>query len=112
MVACEYNKDINYFSNIVESSSRDIHCYFVQSNNAKYGDNRITQPSSTVDKDILKIKGGDNPTILVGKIDIKNLREFQLKGYELQKDIGTYKPTPPDFNKKLVMDRIKSYKGK
>jgi len=106
LVACEYNPDVNYFSNIVESSSRELHCYFIQSNNAQYGDSRITQPSKTEIKDIVKIKGGRNYTIIVDEIDIDKLREFQVLSYELQKDDKNYKPTPPDFKKNKVMRRI------
>src|SRR5690606_12043906 len=36
LIASEYNKDINYFSNIVESISRDIHCYFLQVNSSDW----------------------------------------------------------------------------
>ena len=107
LVACEFNRDTNYFSNIVESVTRDVHCYFIQSNSSDYGDNRITKPSPTADKDILKIKGGANSTVLVGTIDIKRLRDFQLKGHELQLDDKYFKPTPPGFSWEEVEKRMK-----
>jgi hypothetical protein len=106
VVASEYNRDTKYFSNIVESSARDLHCYFVQSNSSNYGDNRIYRPSNSNYSDILKIKGGENSTLLVGTIDIKGIREFQLKEYELQKDDGSFKPTPPDYNRDVLNKRI------
>lgn len=106
LVASEFNKDVNYFSNIVESSARDIHCYVAQVNDSKYGDSRITQPSSTNLKDLIKVKGGKNPTILVDWINLNDLREFQLKEYSGQKDLGTFKPTPPDFDKAEVLKRM------
>lgn len=107
VVACEYNRDTSYFSNIIESSSRDLHCYFVQSNSADYGDNRIYQPTSSIYSDILKIKGGENSTLLVGTIDIQKIREFQSKEYELQKDKNEiFKPTPPDYKKEILNKRI------
>lgn len=108
LVASEFNKDVNYFSSIVESSARDIHCFVAQVNDSKYGDSRITQPASTNDRDLIKVKGGKNPTILVDTINLNDLREFQLKEYSGQKDLGTFKPTPPDFDKDEVMKRIKS----
>lgn len=40
--------------------------------------------------------------MLVGKIEIAKLREFQAKTYELQKDDSTYKPTPPNFNSRIA----------
>ena len=86
-----------------------MHCFCVQVNTAKYGDSRITQPSKTEEKDILKVKGGINPTVLVDQIDIDELREFQLKGNALQEKSPTskkYKPTPPDFNYEVVQNKI------
>lgn len=108
VVASEYNRDTTYFSNIVESSARDLHCYFVQSNSAHYGDNRIYQPSSSNYSDILKIKGGENSTLLVGTINIEKLRDFQNKEYELQKDDNSFKPTPPDYDRNELRKRIVS----
>lgn len=107
LVAIEWNRDVNYYSNIVESLSRDIHCYCVQVNSSNYGDSRITKPSRTDEKDIIRTKGGINTTILVGEIDIEKLRDFQIKEYELQKQSGTFKPTPPDFDPDIVMRKIK-----
>lgn len=102
LIACEYNEDVSYFSSIVESASRDLHCYFIQLNNAKYGDSRITQPSKTEVRDIIKIKGGINSTVLVDTINIKSLRDFQRKEYRLQHESGEFKPTPPDFSRDRV----------
>lgn len=107
LVASEFNKDVAYFSNLVESSARDIHCYIAQSNDSKFGDSRVTQPSSTNTKDLIKVKGGRNPTVLVDTIDLSLLREFQLKEYLGQKDFGVFKPTPPDFDKAEVIKRMK-----
>ena len=106
IVASEYNKDTNYFSDIAGAWVRDIHCFFIQVNSSDYGDSRVLQPSQTNSKNILQIKGGDNSTIIVGRLDIKSLREFQLKEYELQRDDKTFKPTPPDFDRIEVQKRI------
>ena len=107
LVAVEWNKDINYYSNILESLSRDLHCYCVQVNSSDYGDSRITMPSKTEIKDIVKTKGGSNETVLVGTVDIGKLREFQFKEYNLQKTDRVYKPTPPLFNKEIVERKIR-----
>ncbi|MEN4054157.1 RNA-directed DNA polymerase [Sulfurimonas sp. NWX79] len=99
LVAIEYNKDTNYFSNIIDSLSRDIHCYIVQVNTSDYGDSRIVKPSKTEAKDIVKLKGGENIYLVVDTIDIKELRKFQRKGHCLQKqDEELYKLTPSNFN--------------
>lgn len=108
--ASEFNKDVNYFSSIVDATTRDLHCYFIQSNDANFGDSRISQPASTHFKDIVKVKGGINPSVVVGEINIGDLRNFQAKTYKDQKSdkLTNLKPTPPDFDKASVVDRINS----
>ena len=105
VVAVEHNKDINYFGSIIESLSIDLHCYCVQVNSSEYGDSRITQPTRRDSQNILTVKGGSNPTLLIGEIDVKSLREFQLKKYALQKS-GVFKPTPPGINDSIVRKKI------
>lgn len=107
LVSIEWNKDVNYYSNILESLSRDIHCYCVQVNSSDYGDSRITKPSKTEEKDIMRTKGGINNTILVDEIDIAKMRAFQLKGYDLQAYDKKFKPTPPGFDPEVVLKKIK-----
>ena len=107
LIAVEWNQDVNYYSNIIESLSRDIHCYCIQTNTSKYGDSRITKPSKTENKDILRIKGGSNATAHIGTIDLEQLREFQMKAYSGQKEDKTFKPTPPDFDYKGAYERRK-----
>lgn len=46
----------------------------MQVNSSDYGDSRITKPSMTENKDIMRAKGGMNSIILVDEIDIKNKR--------------------------------------
>lgn len=71
--AIEFNPDTNYYCSMVESMSRDLSSFVVQVNTSKYGDSRITAPYKTEEKDIIKIKGGINDTIMVGEIDIGGL---------------------------------------
>lgn len=108
LIASEWNKDTPYFSNIVEALSRDLHCYIAQVNTSQYGDSRLTQPSETARKDILKLKGGKNDAILVGEIAVEALREFQLKYFERIKadNDNSFKPVPPDWDRNLVKKRI------
>lgn len=96
-VAVEWNKDVPYFSSIMDSLCRDLHCYCVQANSSDYGDSRVMSPSKTVLRDIIKTKGGTNYTILADEINIDALRDYQRKEYELQRDDETFKPTPPNF---------------
>lgn len=97
IVASEFNRDINYFSNIVESAARDLHCYVVQVNDSRFGDSRVVSPSNTDSMNPLRIKGGDNLTFLTMRLDLRALRTHQRKGYGLQKESKEFKPTPPGF---------------
>ncbi len=99
LVISEHNKDIEYFSNIVESSSRDLHCYVAQVNTSEYGDSRIIKPAKSYLKNIVRVTGGENQTILTATIDIDDLRDFQNLGYPLQKQKGEFKPIPADFKR-------------
>lgn len=87
LIVPELNLDTEYFSNIVESTARDLHCFVVQANTSKYGDSRITGPYNSMFKDIIQIKGGENNVLLMGTIDLKELRKnrnsYQIK---LQED--------------------------
>ncbi|TVZ13947.1 RNA-directed DNA polymerase [Maribacter sp. MAR_2009_72] len=104
LIASEYNQDVNYFSNIAESVSRDIHCYFVQVNTSDYGDSRITLPKKTELKDVMRLKGGENHIVLTCKLNIKELRDFQKLSVPYQ-DTRKFKNTPPDFNHDEVEKR-------
>lgn len=97
LIASEWNRDVNFFSNITEATSRDLHCYFIQVNTSNYGDSRVAHPKKTENRDSLRIKGGENTSLLVDVLDIKGLREFQYKGYGLQRNDKEYKPTPADY---------------
>lgn len=90
LVVPELNKDTNYFSNMVEATTRDLHTFVIQVNTSKYGDSRITGPYNSLFKDIIKLKGGEDNIILTGTIDtaeIENNRETYLQ--KLQDSIRT-----------------------
>ena len=106
IVASEFNRDINYFSNIVESAARDLHCYVVQVNDSCFGDSRVVSPSKSESMNPLRIKGGENLTFLTMNLNLKTLRTHQRKGYGLQKESKDFKPTPPGFPLDEVQARI------
>lgn len=97
--AIAYNPDTNYYNSIVEATARDMHCYVVLCNTSQYGDSQIVAPKDTESKFILKVKGGTddkNPiNILVGHLDTKALREYQLYADEKHK----FKPLPAGYPK-------------
>ena len=88
LIVPELNKDTAYFSSIVESASRDLHCFVVQANTSKYGDSRITGPYNSLFKDIIKIKGGENNVLLIGTVDCAEIQQ-KRRDYpnELNEDI-------------------------
>jgi len=122
-----WNKDTIYYNNIVEASTRDMHCYFIEVNTSQYGESRISRPTSNERKDKSRVKGGtvdDYPvTLLVSDIDIKSIRNFQSIDYSEQKELNNFfKPTPPDFpqedleirnqNKKFPLESYEFIKNK
>jgi hypothetical protein len=105
LFASEYNRDVNYFSNIVDTVSRDVHCYFIQANSSDFGDSRITSPSRTETKDILRLKGGANSVVLAETIDLESLREFQATRIFGQNSMK-FKNTPPDYDHSKAEKRL------
>lgn len=106
LVGVEWNKDTNYYSSIVESCSRDLHCYIAQVNTSQFGDSRLTQPTKTERKDLMKLKGGINDSILVTEIDVHKIREFQRQTFEITREKEEFKPLPPDYDVDDVIKRI------
>lgn len=107
LFAIEYNRDVNYFSNISESVSRDLHCYYVQANTSSYGDSRVVEPKKTDYQNPVRVKGGNNDVILSYELDIATLRRFQYQTHNLQRDSGAFKMTPPDFQHEKIDKRGK-----
>jgi len=106
LVAIECNRDVNYFSSIVESTSRDLHCYIIQVNDPEYGDSRIVSPSKLEVMNPLRIKGGVNTTFLTMKLDLKALRKHQLKNIMRMTTSDKFKHIPPGFSRADLMTRI------
>lgn len=106
IVATEFNRDVNYFSNIVEAVARDVHCFVVQVNDSHYGDSRVIIPAGTNVMNPVRIKGGENQTFLVSTLNLQSLRDHQRQGFGFQKDSKEFKPTPPGLSLKDVMTRI------
>lgn len=105
IIACEWNKDTHYFDKIVESATRDLHCYVVQVNTSQFGHSKIIAPKSKDEMTILNITGGKD-NILIGEINIKALRDFQKLKHIPEKKYP-FKPLPPDFIKDKIPDRLK-----
>lgn len=77
-----FNPDTTYFSNIIDSTVRDIHTFIVQANTSHLGDSRVTGPYDRDNKDIYKMKGGDNDHVVIGTVEFKKLKDFQANYYK------------------------------
>ncbi|NLD91333.1 MAG: hypothetical protein GX639_01560 [Fibrobacter sp.] len=96
LFAVEWNRDTEYFSSIVESAARDLHCTIIQANTSNFGDSRIYTPfHERYQRNIIRVKGGDNTTLLKTTLDFSDQRNFQQKHYS--PDDKRYKPTPAGF---------------
>lgn len=73
----EHNRDTSYFSNIIETTARDLHVFIVQANTSIYGDSRITGPFGRNDRNVLQIKGGDKDDIIIGTIELGKVKKYQ-----------------------------------
>ncbi len=84
VAASVFNPDTTYFSNIIDSATRDLHAFIIQANTSHLGDSRVTGPYDRDSKDIFKIKGGDNDHVVIGSIEFKKLKDFQSDYYNQQ----------------------------
>lgn len=94
------NMDTNYFSSIVDSTARELYCYVSLANTSIYGDSRITAPFKTVEKDIVKLKGGKNGYLVVGVVNISELREQRRENNGKDKK---YKPLSANSKREIEL---------
>lgn len=97
-----WNKDVHYYNSLVESASRDMHCFIVLANTTQYGDSRITRPCKLIRRDKLRVKGGTvkdhRATVMVSDLEIGTLRDFQaVNSNDTHDENAIFKPLPPDF---------------
>lgn len=95
VAAIVWNSDIDYFSNIVESLSRDLSCYVLQANHSNYGDSRIYRPARKEYRDVLRFSGGINHNTLIAYIEIGELLDFLKKPILVQKQDKKWKTKCP-----------------
>ena len=91
----QWNKDIEGFAPLVESSSVDLHLFVVQCNNRRYGDCRIRAPYKELwERDVVRIKGGIHDYFSTGLIHFQELRRFQSCHRSPK---SPFKPVPDGF---------------
>lgn len=107
LIGVEWNPDTPYFSNIVESTVRDLYCYMVQVNTSQYGDSRITAPRKSIEMNAVRVSGGENTALLKATIDIKTLNDCRAKRVIGDRD-DAYKPAPAGFDHDKVRDHLRN----
>jgi hypothetical protein len=96
LIVVEWNKDVDMYDSIVQSTAGDLHTFVVQVNNRLYGDTRLRGPyKESYKRDMVRVRGGELDYFVVSTIDIVALREFQ-RNY--RSPDGTFKPVPTGFS--------------
>lgn len=93
-----WNKDLDTFSALIESAALDVHAYIAIVNNRRYGDSRVRCPSATAyNRDVCRLKGGDNDHLVVVEISMDDLRAQQSRAFRWKVPGDKYKPAPEGF---------------
>ena len=93
-----WNQDIETFDEIIRSTASDIHAYVVFCNNNEYGDSRVRVPrKERWARDVVEVRGGEEPYFVVGKLDIYELRKFQSHFNPALLQDGKFKPLPMGY---------------
>jgi hypothetical protein len=91
-----WNRDLESFASLVESTALDMHCYVILVNNRKYGDSRVRCPyRETWKRDLVRVKGGLDDYFVITELDVASLRDFQ--SHHEPPDMGLFKPYPDGF---------------
>ena len=112
VIVPEWNKDVETFSALIESSALGIHAFIVQCNDRQFGDSRIRSPAKEAwERDLVRVKGGKSDYFVVGSLDVDGLRRFQ--SFHQSPQEGPFKPVPDGFKisssrRKLPIKRKKS----
>ena len=98
LMVLSWNKDLDTFASLIESTALDIHAYTILVNNQNYGDSRIRSPArKSYERDIVRLKGGDESFVVAASFKVDELRMFQCKGKRWSLDDDRFKPVPEGF---------------
>ncbi|MCX4189468.1 hypothetical protein [Methylophaga sp. OBS3] len=98
LMVLAWNRDLDTFSSLVESSALDIHAYSVLVNNREYGDSRVRSPArESFRRDLARLKGGDNDYCVAVTLDIDQLRAFQSRAKRWPETGDIFKPLPEGY---------------
>jgi hypothetical protein len=98
LMVLSWNQDIETFSSLVESSSLDVHAHIALVNNRRFGDSRVRTPAKkSYERDLCRIRGGENDQVVVVELEIQKLRSFQSRAKRWPDFKDPYKPVPEAF---------------
>lgn len=95
-----FNRDVEYFNNISQAMSRDLHCCIVNVNNSNYGYSAVVLPRHSYYSLPIMVKGSEDDLVMTYTFDYRDLRKFQhdyLNGLLEREDDLKYKPLPPNY---------------
>lgn len=106
LMVLSWNRDLDTFAYLIESSALDVHAYTILVNNRKYGDSRVRSPAKeSFLRDIARLRGGDNDFVVAATLDIAALRGFQSRAKRWPEEGDKFKPVPEGF--RILGDRRK-----
>jgi hypothetical protein len=106
LIVLSWNRDLDTFASLIESTALDVHAYTILVNNRKYGDSRVRSPAKeSFLRDIARLRGGDNDFVVAATLDISALRAFQSRAKRWPEEGDKFKPVPEGF--RLLGDRRK-----
>ncbi|RZJ34420.1 MAG: hypothetical protein EOO18_08455 [Chryseobacterium sp.] len=95
LIVIEWNKDVDTYNALVESSANDLHTCILQVNNRMYGDTRLRVPyKDSYKRDQVRVRGGELDYFVVATLPVTELRVFQR--HHRSPD-GPFKPVPTGF---------------
>ncbi len=98
LVTLSWNRDLETFAALIESSALDVHAYTILVNNRRYGDSRVRSPAKELfRRDLARLRGGQNDFCVAVELDVALLRAFQSRAKRWPKDNDPFKPVPEEF---------------
>ena len=99
LMVLSWNQDLETFSSLVESAALDAHAYTILVNNRLYGDSRVRSPAKErFNRDLARIRGGENDYFVVVRLDVEGLRAFQRRAKRWPRKADPFKPVPEGFS--------------
>ncbi|WP_420934412.1 hypothetical protein ACOJR9_00035 [Alteromonas sp. A081] len=106
LMVLSWNRDLDTFASLIESAALDVHAYTILVNNRKYGDSRVRSPAKeSFQRDIARLRGGDNDFVVAATLNIAALRGFQSRAKRWPEEGDKFKPLPEGF--RILDDRRK-----